>query len=283
MGTLANHAEKPGKFAGANFKRWQQKMMFYLTYLGLARFLTESPPSPEGESDAQTLVAVQAWNHSEYLCRNYVLNGLADSLYNVHCGIKTAKELWENLEHKYKTEDAGTKKFVVARFLDYKMVDSKTVMSQVQELQVIIADVLSEGMQLCVAFQVASVIEKLPPAWSDFKSYLKHKRKEMSMEDLVLRLRIEEDNRVSLKGTQGDEFPKANMVEHDQSRKNKFKNNGKGKPKTDLGPKKGIKKKTRPFKGKCYNCGETGHRADQCKAPKMEKAHMVEDDMPFVA
>nr|GEZ65562.1 retrotransposon protein, putative, Ty1-copia subclass [Tanacetum cinerariifolium] len=31
----------------------------------------------------------------------------------------------ESLERKYKTEDAGTKKFVIARFLDYKMVDSK--------------------------------------------------------------------------------------------------------------------------------------------------------------
>ncbi|GJX06676.1 retrovirus-related pol polyprotein from transposon TNT 1-94 [Tanacetum coccineum] len=48
---------------------------------------------------------------------------------------QTAKELWESLERKYKTEDAGTKKFVVARFLDYKMVDSKNVISQVQDLQ----------------------------------------------------------------------------------------------------------------------------------------------------
>ena len=63
-----------------------------------------------------------------------MLNGLADPLYNVYCKIPTAKELWESLERKYKTEDAGTKKFVVARFLDYKMVDSKTVISQVQEL-----------------------------------------------------------------------------------------------------------------------------------------------------
>ncbi|GKG43156.1 hypothetical protein Tco_0479840, partial [Tanacetum coccineum] len=41
----------------------------------------------------------------------------------------TAKELWESLERKYKTEDAGTKNFVVARFLDYKMVDSKNVIT----------------------------------------------------------------------------------------------------------------------------------------------------------
>ena len=45
------------------------------------------------------------------------------------------------------------------------------------------------------AFQVAVVIEKLPPGWKDFKNYLKHKRKEMTVQDLVLRLRIEEDNK----------------------------------------------------------------------------------------
>ena len=45
------------------------------------------------------------------------------------------------------------------------------------------------------AFQVAAMIEKLPPSWNDFKNYLKHKRKEMKLEDLVIRLKIEEDNR----------------------------------------------------------------------------------------
>ena len=87
----------------------------------------------------------------------------------------------------------GPKKFVVGRFLDYKMVDSKTVVSQVQELQVILHEIHAEGMMLNKTFQVAAIIEKLPPAWKDFKNYHKHKRKEMNIEDLVIRLRIEED------------------------------------------------------------------------------------------
>ena len=39
--------EKPEKFIGQNFKRWQHKMMFYLTTLNLARFLTDERPKLE--------------------------------------------------------------------------------------------------------------------------------------------------------------------------------------------------------------------------------------------
>nr|GEZ84237.1 putative cytokinin riboside 5'-monophosphate phosphoribohydrolase LOGL2 [Tanacetum cinerariifolium] len=45
--TIANHDEKPKKFNGQNFKRWQQKMFFYLTTLNLAGFLKETAPEVE--------------------------------------------------------------------------------------------------------------------------------------------------------------------------------------------------------------------------------------------
>ena len=171
-------------------------MMFYLTTLNLARFLTTEAPQPNNgeERDVQVWNAIDAWNHSDFLCWNYILNRLSDFLSNVYSSKKTTKELWESLDWKYKTEDAGSKKFVVARFLDYKMGDSKTVMSQVQELQVILHEIHAEGMTLSETFQVAAIIEKLPPSWKEFKNYLKHKRKEMKIEDLIVKLRIEEDH-----------------------------------------------------------------------------------------
>ena len=67
--------------------------------------------------------------------------------------MKIANELWEFLEKKYKTEDAGMKKFIVGRFLDYKMVDSKIVTSQVQELQIIFHELHVEKMELSESFQ----------------------------------------------------------------------------------------------------------------------------------
>ena len=56
------------------------------------------------------------------------------------------------------------------------MKDNKTVITQVHE--------------------EAAINEKLPTLWKDFKNYLKHKLKEMTVEYLIVRLRIEEDNKL---------------------------------------------------------------------------------------
>ena len=53
--------EKLEKFNGLNFKRWQQKMLFYLSTLNLARFLTkEAPKLKEDERDIQVISVVDA-------------------------------------------------------------------------------------------------------------------------------------------------------------------------------------------------------------------------------
>ncbi|XP_070020298.1 uncharacterized protein [Nicotiana sylvestris] len=180
-------AEKPEKFFGLDFKWWQQKMFFYLTTLSLQKFIKEDVPVlPDETPENERFLVIEVWKHSDFLCKNYVLSGLEDDLYNVYSGVETSKELWTALEKKYKIEDVGLKKFVAAKFLDYKVVDNKSVITQVQELLVIIHDLLVEGLVINEAFQVAPMIEKSPPFWKDFKNYLKYKRKEMSFEDLIV-------------------------------------------------------------------------------------------------
>ena len=125
-----SQAEKPEKFSGIDFKRWQQKMLFYLTTLHLAMYLyEEAPKQKEGDAaDFQTVATIDAWKQENFLCKNYILNGLDNMLYNVYSVKESAKAPWESLDLKYKIEDAGGKKFTIRRFLDYKMQDSKTVM-----------------------------------------------------------------------------------------------------------------------------------------------------------
>ena len=105
-------AEKPGKFSGVDFKRWQQKMFFYLTTLSLQKFINEEVLNPnEQVPEKDRSLVIEAWKHSNFLCRNYILSGLDDIQYNVYSNINTYKELWEALEKKYKAEDVRPEKF----------------------------------------------------------------------------------------------------------------------------------------------------------------------------
>ncbi|XP_070007831.1 uncharacterized protein [Nicotiana sylvestris] len=191
------------------------------------RFIKEDPPVlAEGTPDDERFVVTEAWKHSDFLCKNYILSCLEDSLYNVYSVMETSKALWNALEKKYKTEEAGLKKFVAA------------------------------SMVINEAFQVATFIEKLPPLRKDFKNYLKHKRKEMTLEDLIVRLRIEEDNKNAEKKSRGNStIIRANIIEEAPQNKKKKKASG---------PKNYPSKKT--FKGNCNNCGKFGHKAVDCRA-----------------
>ena len=60
------------------------------------------------------------------------------------------------------------KKFMVAKFLKFKMVDSKPVGVQVEEYQMVFLELDSEILKPNESFLVAALIEKSPPSWVNF-------------------------------------------------------------------------------------------------------------------
>lgn len=57
--STTTHGENPEKSIGTNFKKWQQKMSFYLTTMNLAQVLYEDVPmSKKGEIDKQVQAAL---------------------------------------------------------------------------------------------------------------------------------------------------------------------------------------------------------------------------------
>ncbi|GKB35787.1 DNA polymerase zeta catalytic subunit-like protein [Tanacetum coccineum] len=227
---LKSHVEKPEKFKGYDFRRWQQKMLFYLTSLHVSYVLTDSDPVDLYLVDGQNVTteaqmadyerAASQWNHKEYNCRNYILNDLDDSLTQVACSMK----------------------FVVEKFLNFKMNDAKPVVKQVEELQIIVHKMEVEGMGINSNFLVGSIIEKLPQSWKNFKLYLKHLTGDMSFEQLVLKIRVEEDNRMIEKAD-------TNSIESN-----------------DYTQQKNINFKKVYH---CWVCGKPGHKAKDCRHKKV--------------
>ncbi|XP_062113165.1 uncharacterized protein LOC133824300 [Humulus lupulus] len=122
---------------------------------------TDNNKETEREKQQKEL---DSWVENDLLCKNFILNGLSDDLYDYYNSNKSAKEIWEALQKKYDTEEAGTKKYAVSRYLKYQMVDDKSVEAQSHEIQKIAHEIISEGMTLDEQFQVVVLIEKLPPS-----------------------------------------------------------------------------------------------------------------------
>lgn len=137
-GSNNNDLNKPFRFEWYHFKRWQQKMMFSLTMRKVAYVLNIDipvmPKDVEKEVKDKMTMDLTLWNENDYLCKNFILNGLADDLYD-YSPYKSAKLVWLTLKEKYDTEEAGTKKYVVSRYLKYQMTDDKLVESQSHEIQ----------------------------------------------------------------------------------------------------------------------------------------------------
>nr|GFC20364.1 zinc finger, CCHC-type [Tanacetum cinerariifolium] len=93
-------------------------------------------------------------------------------------------------------EDASSKNFLISNFINYKMMDSRHVMEQYNELLGILRRFKQHKMNMDEAIQISCIIDKLSPSWKDFKPTLKHKKEELTLVQLDSHLHIEESLRV---------------------------------------------------------------------------------------
>ncbi|KAA0052337.1 ty1-copia retrotransposon protein [Cucumis melo var. makuwa] len=133
------------------------------------------------------------------------------------------------------------------------MTDDKPVVEKIYEYENLVANVLSEGMKMCEILQANVLLEKFPPSWNDYHNHLKHKKKDLKLQELIRH-----------KGHKGK-----------NSEKRQFK-----------APRRQIKKK----KLVCYVCGKEGHKSYQCNQRKgrpnqkpTPQANLTEQDNDIIA
>ena len=126
------------RFDGSNFTRWQDKIKFLLIILKIFYILDlalEPLAAPTPEDTPEVVVARKRREEDELIYRGHILNTLSDRLYNLYTNTKSAKEIWNALENKYKAEEEGTKKFLITQYFDFKFLDEKPLLPQIHELQ----------------------------------------------------------------------------------------------------------------------------------------------------
>ncbi|GJW90878.1 zinc finger, CCHC-type containing protein [Tanacetum coccineum] len=162
---------------------------------------------------------------------------------------KDKGKLWDSLESKYMAEDSSSKKFLISNFNNYKMVDSRPVMEQYNELLRILGQYTQHGLKMDESISVSSIIDKLPPSWKDFKHTLKHDSDKGKGKEVAR--------------------PSVNMAEEGKNKNNK-QNKGKKRDFKEHGSGSGSNKKP---KLECWKCGKTGHFKRDCRSGNKKNAN----------
>ncbi|CAM8934629.1 unnamed protein product [Rhodiola kirilowii] len=263
---MLHQFQKLDKFEGTDFRRWRRKMHFLLTNLKVVYVLSTPCPEVGENAPVGAFRDRNKWENDDYIARGHIINGMSDPLFDLYQNVESAKELWDTLEAKYMAEDASSVKFLVSNFNNYKMVDSRPVMEQFHEIQRILGQFAQRNLKMDEAISVSSIIDKLPPAWKDFRRTLKHKKEDISLVELAKELRMEEELRVREKDAMevDTNLPKVNVLETSSQKVNK----NKGKKRPNEYASKGPNKK-HPTKGNvCWTCGKAGHFKRDCRVGK---------------
>ncbi|XP_024028545.1 uncharacterized protein LOC112093735 [Morus notabilis] len=186
------------RFDGTNFTRWMGKLFFLLTLPKIAYVLDPKlePLSEPKEDDFDELKAARKKREDdEVMCRGHILNTLSVRLYDLYNSMESPMEIWNALEYKYKTENECTDKFLILKYFEFVMVDTKFVLDQIHELQVIVTKLRELRVKIYESFQVGAVIAKLPQSWNGYRKKLLHRRDDTNLEELQKHLRIEEETK----------------------------------------------------------------------------------------
>jgi len=85
-----------------------------------------------------------------------------------------------SLEAQYGVSDAGSELYTMKQFLEYRMVEDRSVVEQAHEIHTLAKDLKNCSKESpCVLpnkFVAGVIISKLPPSWRDFATSLKHKK-----------------------------------------------------------------------------------------------------------
>ena len=109
-------------------------MLFLLTTLKVFYVISTPRPSEKKDETPEDIRARSKWVDDDFICREHILNGMSDTLFDVYQNDESAQEMWSLLETKYMAEDASSKKFLVSNFNNFKFDDNRPILEQFHEI-----------------------------------------------------------------------------------------------------------------------------------------------------
>ena len=140
------------------------------------------------------------------------------------------------------------------------MTEDRDVSSQIHDYHMLINDLITEDINLPEPFIASYLKETLPDSWKDNKNSMKHKKKQMSIEDVIIHIRIEEQNKTKDKAERAKELSSNAKVVEERPRP-KFNRPKRQNPRTKPNSSKKVQNPTFKKRRNCFVCGKPRHHA----------------------
>ncbi|XP_019259111.1 PREDICTED: uncharacterized protein LOC109237276 [Nicotiana attenuata] len=174
-------------------------MIFLLTALKILYVLDPqllALPEPTAEDSDEVKATRKKREDDELLCWGHILNTLIDRLYDLYQNLKSPRKIWTALQSAYENEKRGIDKFLYLKYFKFKMGDTKPIMDQIYELQILVSKLTDLEVKIPDALQIGAILSKLPPSWNDYRKKILHSSEKLTVEQFRTHIQIESENRI---------------------------------------------------------------------------------------
>ncbi|XP_019236474.1 PREDICTED: uncharacterized protein LOC109216748 [Nicotiana attenuata] len=151
---------------------------------------------PTAEDSDEVKATRKKREDDELLCRRHILNTLTDRLYDLYQNLKSPRVIWTALQSAYENEKRGIDNFISLKYFEFKMVDTKPIMDQIHEPQILVSKLTDLEVKILDALQIGAILSKLPSSWNDYRKKILHSSEKLTVEQFRTRIQIESENRI---------------------------------------------------------------------------------------
>ncbi|XP_075088615.1 uncharacterized protein LOC142170623 [Nicotiana tabacum] len=177
-------------------------------------------------------------------------------LYDLYFNLKSPREIWTALQTAYQNEKRGIDKFLALQYFEFKIFDTRPIMDQIHELQILVSKLSDLEVKIPDALQIGAILSKLPSSWNDYRKKILHSMDKMTVEQFRTHIQIESETRARDAISQPSSSA-VNFVSQNDS--------GSGNKHLKVSKKSSFKKR-KNFS--CHHCGKKGHMIRDCRYRK---------------
>lgn len=218
-----------------NFHIWKSKLGFVLVDNRVEYVLAR--PLPDKQADPE---AHQKFLDDDFTARHIILGSLDDALIISFKHQETAKSLMDALTSYFTKPSMSKRMTLLRRYVTHKMSDDTSAQEHVLTMINLAMDLKMEGVEIPDELQAVFLMNSLPDSWQD------------SMFGMIMNIDKDEKG-LSLRNV-------IDKVRTTGSWKEIFR----ARDRDEVKSNSGSSSRSFKFRGKCYGCGEVGHRQADC-------------------